>query len=269
MIFLAAAIIIIFYLIFFWNWRKNEQHFYLGGRPIIMGHRGSPTKITENTEPSFEKALDQGVEGVELDIRLTQDKKIIVFHDDNLLRLSGVNIGVKDLAYTEMLAHTLKKEKNQTEEVMAPQLEDLLPIFNKSAVINIEIKSDSLFDSGEIIDYLISFLDNNTLDYKCIVSCFNPLMIWRLRRKRPQTITGLLYTKRAPLHSIYNMIWAMVCRADNLHIHYDFIDSWIVRWAKRKGMRVNSYTINNGTIYKKAIRAKIDGIFTDNIEYIK
>ena len=52
-------------------------------------------------------------------------------------------------------------------------------------------------------------------------------------------------------------------------IHYDFLDSWIVRWARFKGMRVNCYTINNGTIYKKAIKAKIDGIFTDNIEYIK
>tara|TARA_Y100001970_G_scaffold117782_1_gene146370 strand:- start:10 stop:819 length:810 start_codon:yes stop_codon:yes gene_type:complete len=269
MIFLIIAVLIIFYLIFFWNWRKNEQYFYLGGRPIIIGHRGSPTKITENTKPSFEKALDQGVEGIELDIRLTKDKKIVVFHDDNLLRLSGVNIGVKDLAYTEMLTHTLKKEKNQKEGVVAPQLEDLLPVLNKSEVINIEIKSDSFFDSSEIVDYLISFLDNNNLDYKCIVSCFNPLMLWRLRRKRPQTIIGLLYTKRVPLHSTYNMMWAMACRADNLHIHYDFIDSWIVKWAKRKGMRVNSYTINNGAIYKKVIRAKADGIFTDNIEYIK
>ena len=269
MIFWIIAVLIIFYLTFFWNWRKNEQCFYLGGRPIIIGHRGSPTKITENTKPSFEKALDQGVEGVELDIRLTEDKKIVVFHDDNLLRLSGVNIGVKDLAYTEMLTHTLKKEKNQKEGVVAPQLEDLLPVLNKSEVINIEIKSDSFFDSSEIVDYLISFLDNNNLDYKCIVSCFNPLMLWRLRRKRPQTIIGLLYTKRVPLHSTYNMMWAMACRADNLHIHYDFIDSWIVKWAKRKGMRVNSYTINNGAIYKKVIRAKADGIFTDNIEYIK
>ena len=254
---------------FFWKWKKNEQSFYLKERPIIIGHRGIPTHITENTIPSFEEALKRGVEGIELDIRLTQDKKIVVFHDDNLLRLSGVNVDIKDLTYTEILTHTLKKEKNQTFDVVAPQLEDLLPVFNKSAVINIEIKSDSLFDSGDILNCLIRFLDNNNFDYKCIVSCFNPIMIWRMRRKRPQTITGLLYTKSVPLHSLYNMIWVLICRADNLHIHYDLIDSWIVRWAKQKEMRVNSYTINSGDSYKKAIRSKIDGIFTDNVEYIK
>ncbi len=268
MIFWIAAVIIL-YVVFFWKWRKNEQSFYLKERPIIMGHRGSPTYITENTIPSFEHALKRGVEGIELDVRLTQDKKIVVFHDDNLLRLSGVNVGIKDLTYAEILTHTLKKEKNQTDEVVAPQLEDLLPVFNKSEAINIEIKSDSLFDSGEIVNHLIRFLDNNNFDYKCIVSCFNPLIIWRLRRKRPQTITGLLYTKSVPLHSVYNMMWVLICRSDNLHIHYDFIDTWIVRWAKQKEMRVNSYTINNRTTYKKAIKSKIDGIFTDNVEYIK
>ena len=269
MIFWITAPIIVFYLIFFWRWRKNEQSFYLEDRPIIMGHRGSPTKITENTIPSFEKSLDQGVEGVELDIRLTQDKKIIVFHDSNLLRLVGVNIDIKDITYKEMVAHSLKKNKNQTIDVVAPQLEDLLPLFDKAKVINIEIKSDSIFDKGNIIRPLIDFLDNNNIDHKCIVSCFNPMMIWRLRRQRPQTITGLLYTTRSPLHGISNMVWSMVCQADNLHIHYDFINSWIVGWAKIKGMRVNTYTINSGNIYKKAIKAKIDGIFTDNIEYIK
>ena len=264
-----TIVIIILYVVFFWKWRKNEQSFYLKERPLIIGHRGSPFYITENTLPSFKYALKTGAEGVELDIRLTQDKKIVVFHDDNLLRLSGVNVGIKDLTYAEILTHTLKKEKNQKDNVVAPQLEDLLPVFNKSKVINIEIKSESFFDSGDIVNCLIGFLDNNNFDHKCIISCFNPLMIWRLRRKRPQTITGLLYTKSVPLHSLYNMIWALICRADNLHIHHGLIDAWIVRWAKQKEMRVNSYTINNGATYKKAVKAKIDGVFTDNVEYIK
>jgi len=269
MIFSAVTTMVVFYAIYFWKWKTNEQNFYLGNRPIIMGHRGSPTIITENTAPSFEMALEQGVEGLELDIQLTKDNQIVVFHDKTLLRLSGVNIGVNDLDYKDMQAHTLKKENNQTAEVVAPLLEDLVPVFKKTEIINIEIKSDSIFDKGEIVRHLIKFLDKNHLDHKTIVSSFNPAMLWRLRKKRPQTITGLLYTKRVPLHSIYNMMWAMACRADNLHIHYDFLDSWIVRWAKSKGMRVNCYTINKKSIYKKAIKSKIDGVFTDNIEYLK
>ena len=54
--------------------------------PIIIGHRGSPNIITENTIPSFQKAIDQGVEGLEFDIRLSKDKQIVVFHDETLKR---------------------------------------------------------------------------------------------------------------------------------------------------------------------------------------
>ena len=65
------------------------------------------------------------------------------------------------------------------------------------------------------------------------------------------------------------MLWILICRPENLHVHYDFLNSWIVRWAKFKGMRINSYTINDKEIYEKAKTLKIDGVFTDNIEYIK
>ena len=53
---------------------------------------------------------------------------------------------------------------------------------------------------------------------------------------------------------------------ENLHIHYSLLDSWIVRWARKKGMHINSYTINDKKIFDKA---EINGAFTDNIEYIK
>jgi glycerophosphoryl diester phosphodiesterase len=265
LIFFVAAL----YFVFFWTWRKNEQKFYLANRPIIFGHRGSPSIITENTILSFEKAIEQGVEGLEFDVRLTQDKKIIIFHDENMLRLSGINVNIKDLAYNEIKTHTLKKERNQEKEMVVPLLEDFIPLLSNTKAINIEIKSESLFESGNIIKPLIKFLDTHNIDHKCIVSSFNPAMLWRLKRRRPQTVIGFLYTKKVFMHSIYNMIWVLICRPDNLHIHYDFIGSWIVRWARLKGMCINCYTINNETIYKKAIKAKIDGVFTDNIEYIK
>ena len=66
------------YLIFFWQWKKRCQPMFNSGTPVIMGHRGSPTNVTENTIPSFKKAIDQGVEGLEFDIRLSKDKQIVI-----------------------------------------------------------------------------------------------------------------------------------------------------------------------------------------------
>jgi len=266
---LLALCAIAFHIIFFWKWKKNTQNFYLESRPIIFGHRGSPTYITENTAPSFKKALNQGAEGFEFDIRLTKDKKIIIFHDSNLLRMSGISIKIKETNHETLKAHNLKKETNQEESVKIPLLEDILETIDQAQAINIEIKSDALFEGQETLLPLIEFLNKHQIDHKCIVSSFNPLILWRLKRKRPQTTTGLLYASRYYLHSIYNMILILICRPENLHIHHDFLDSWIVKWARFKGMRVNGYTINNKAAHERAKKLKIDGIFTDNIEYLK
>ena len=59
------------------------------------------------------------------------------------------------------------------------------------------------------------------------------------------------------------------CRPDNLHIHFELLDHWIILWARKKGLIINSYTINSQYVYEKAKKKKIDGVFTDNIEHIK
>ena len=92
-----------------------------GGDPIIMGHRGSPTLITENTIPSFKKAIDQGVDGLEFDIRLSEDKQIVVFHDATLKRLSDRDDKISDLPLTELQSVGLHKQEGQTESVYIPR----------------------------------------------------------------------------------------------------------------------------------------------------
>ena len=61
-------------------------------------------------------------------------------------------------------------------------------------------------------------------------------------------------------HPWSNLVWIIKIRPDNLHIHYSLLDSWIVRWAKYKGLRINSYTINKRDIYHKAKELKIQVI---------
>ena len=69
----------------------------------IYAHRGlfDNKKIVENTISAFKKALLDNL-NIELDIRVTKDKKIIVFHDDNIKRLTGINRLVKDMSYDEL-----------------------------------------------------------------------------------------------------------------------------------------------------------------------
>jgi len=262
----ALFVAYLIYLIFFWQWEKSCQPYYNTNETLIVGHRGSPTHITENTLPSFKKAISQGVDGLELDIRLTKDNQLAVFHDADLRRLSKKTTKINKLSLTELQTIKLNKEEGQQEDVFIPSLNDLLPLFEQMKVINIEIKSEGALQGHTVLKPLIQFLDKNNFDDRCIVSSFNPLILMKLRLRRPHTVIGFLYNKNKLFHGWDNMIWMLRVQPENLHIHYSLLNHWIVKWARKKGMRINSYTIND----KKAFNeAKVDGVFTDNIEYIK
>ena len=131
------------------------------------------------------------------------------------------------------------------------------------------IKSDWLLQGHRIITPLITFLNKHQIDDKCIISSFNPLLLMLLRIRRPETLIGFLYNKKRFFHRWDNMIWMLRVQPENLHIHYSLLDSWVVKWARKKGMRINSYTINDSDIYHKAKAEGLNGVFTDNIEYLK
>ena len=115
----------LFYLIFFWKWKKNCQPMFNSEKPIVFGHRGSPNLVIENTIPSFQKAIDQGVDGLEFDIRLSKDKQIVVFHDASLKRLSDRSEAVSELSLTELQSIPLHKKEGQTEDAYIPSLNDV------------------------------------------------------------------------------------------------------------------------------------------------
>ena len=254
------------YLIFFWQWKKNCQPAYNNIQLPVMGHRGSPTLVTENTIASFKKAIDQGVDGLELDIRLSRDNQVVIFHDIDLKRLSNRTELISDLSLAELQTVILNKQENQTEETYIPSLNDIVPLLDKIQLINIEIKSEGLFKGHDILKPLIQFLNKQKIDDKCIISSFNPLILMKLRLYRPETVIGFLYSRNRWLHAWDNMIWILRVQPENLHIHYSMIDHWIVKWARKKGMRINSYTINDKNVLDSV---DIDGVFTDNIEYLK
>jgi glycerophosphoryl diester phosphodiesterase len=254
------------YLIFFWQWGKNCQPFYNKDKTLIFGHRGSPLLITENTLPSFQKAIDQEVDGLEFDIRLSADGQIVIFHDSDLSRLSKQSDKIRNLSLAELQAVELHGSENQLQGVYIPSLNDIIPLFDYIKVLNIEIKSDGFFKEHDILKPLINFLNKYQIDDRCIISSFNPFILMRLRLQRPETVIGFLYNRKRLFHGWDNMIWMLRVQPENLHIHYSMLNHWIVQWARNKGMHINSYTINDKKVFDSA---DIDGVFTDNIEYLK
>jgi len=75
------------------------------GRPLVIGHRGTPTIALENTRESFKRAIAGGADALETDVHLTGDAQVVCLHDESLLRVAGVAATIGQLTYDEARTH--------------------------------------------------------------------------------------------------------------------------------------------------------------------
>ena len=137
----------------------------------IYAHRGlfDNKRIVENTINAFEKALIENI-NIELDIRVTKDRKLVVFHDSNIERLTGINSKISDLTYKE-----LKNIKLLDTNDTIPLLVDVLSLVKGRVSLLIEIKQ--LLSNRVLKD-----LDRLLLDYngKVLLQSFNALILKKM-----------------------------------------------------------------------------------------
>jgi len=90
--------------------------------PLIIGHRGVKGSAPENSLSGFKKAIELGIDGVELDVHLTRDGKLIVIHDLDLKNLTGLRIPIKQLTFKELKKYDISKFFNKTQEKIMEKL---------------------------------------------------------------------------------------------------------------------------------------------------
>lgn len=151
----------------------------------LIAHRGyynNKKGIPENSVIAFKKAIDNNYL-IELDVRLTKDKKLVVFHDDNLKRVCGVNKRVKDLTYKELLKYNLF---DTTQKV--PLFSEVIKLVNGRVPILIETKFHNRY--GVLEKILINELSN----YKGLyaIQSFYPLSLLWFRTNTKHIPIGLL-----------------------------------------------------------------------------
>ena len=134
LLFIFLLLVLIFYT-YKAKWNPVTPVFYALEEIVLIGHRGAPSLAPENTTESFIKAFEAGIKGVELDVQLSKDEKLVVFHDWDMRNITGSHKQIKDMDYSEIrdLAH----ENN----CQIPLLDEVLDICPKGKYINIEIKS--------------------------------------------------------------------------------------------------------------------------------
>ncbi|WP_045522444.1 glycerophosphodiester phosphodiesterase [Neobacillus niacini] len=156
----------------------------------IYGHRGSMGDFPENTLLSFQQAIEQGVEGLELDVHMTKDLEIVVIHDEMLDRTTDGTGYVKDLSLDDIkgfsagvkFSHFRNYEESLWRLESVPTLKEVLElIWPYDIELNIELKTNIIPYEG-IEEKVLSLVKKYGNDRKVIYSSFHLPTLIRIKR---------------------------------------------------------------------------------------
>lgn len=232
----------------------------------LIAHRGMHNKrngIPENSMLAFAKAIENSYI-IELDVHILKDKSVIVFHDDNLERMTGVNKNVKETTYNE-----IKKIKLQSTNCYIPLLKDVLKLVNGKVPLIIELKTD--VKCGSLEKETINILKTYTGQYA--IKSFSPLSIYWLKKHHPKVIRGQLFSdfkgdKMNIIKKLFlkNMILNFITKPDFISYGIDGLPNARVE-KYRKTNLVLGWTITNKSEIERA-KKYCDNLICENLDEI-
>jgi glycerophosphoryl diester phosphodiesterase len=161
----------------------DESMAWLRDHPIA--HRGfHDGSIPENSIPAFEAAISKGL-CIELDVRRSSDGKLIVFHDDNLSRMTGHNAFVHKTPYS-----VIRSLKLAGSEQRIPLLEEVLALVEGKAPLLVEVKKHDKAGEADVVRILREYKEK--FNAKVAIQSFNPLVVKNIKKLSPEFFCGLL-----------------------------------------------------------------------------
>lgn len=224
--------------------------------PEIIAHRGSSYIAPENTMAAFNLAWEQGSHGVELDVYLTVDKRIVCLHDSNLKRTTGVDKNVELCTWDEIKeldAGSWKGSQWSGEPI--PLLEDAIASIPYGRRLFIELKSDS-----SIVPYLQPLIENSGKRERIVVITFNYGAAVVVREAMPDIPVMWLVSSLDYLNLINQAVAAGFVGLD---ASYASVTRSYVTAARGAGLEVYAWTINNAAIARALVGLGVTGITTD------
>ena len=231
-------------------------------RSLLLGHRGSPRVKRENTIPSFQAALAAGLDGVELDVQRTLDGVLVLHHDDHLP--DGRVIAA--LRAAEVAAAELPPHPDGSGAASVPTLDEALEWATAAgAYVNVEIKTPGRRSDGREAETARALRRHRARD-RVIVSSFDPLVLARVRFEDAGLETGLLFAPNAgrPRWALEGGRSARLLGVRALHPHFTLVTPPLLERARRRGWRVNTWTVNDEHIAARLIENGVHALIGDD-----
>jgi glycerophosphoryl diester phosphodiesterase len=232
-------------------------------RPVVFAHRGASAHAPENTLASFELALAQGADAIELDTQLTADGQVVVFHDMVLDRTTDGTgrLTRKTLAELRSLdAGGFFSPEYRGEKI--PLLEEVLETVGKKLFMNIELKNYRT-PGDELVPRVCELVKKCGLEARVIFSSFFPHNLTRAGALLPGVPRGLLASKHLLGAWARSFGFAFGDYAA-LHPYVGDVDSREVQRVHRLKRRIYVWTVNKPEDMQRLKSWGVDGIFTND-----
>jgi len=243
-------------------------------KTIFIAHRGESFDAPENTLAAINLAWERDADAVEIDVQMSKDNEIVVIHDQNTYRFSGIFENVKDQMLEE-LRHidvgSYKGSKWKNEKI--PTLDDVLKSVPDEKNIFIEIKCGS-----EIIPVLKQTLHQSALySHQVKLIGFSDITMTALKKELPHyevfLIFDVKYNRQSQSFtpSTKEMIAkAQEADADGIDVFAcDAVDKKLVDQVKNNDLKIYLWTVNDPNDARKFIEAGVDGITSDRPFWLK
>ena len=231
--------------------------------PLIFAHRGASAYAPENTIESFQLAEKQGAEGIEFDLKLTRDKKVVAIHDITVNRTTNGKGTVTDFSLEEIkkldAGSFFSKEFFNCK---IPTLEEIIESLDDKMIFNIELTNYAT-PADELPDLVAEIVSRYQIKDRVLYSSFNFRTLKRIKKLSPSSpvavlalpgIAGILSRSGTGLKYAKGVV----------HPYHTDVSQKYVKRLHSAGYRVHTWTVNDEKEMQRLFSLKIDGIITDD-----
>lgn len=227
-------------------------------KPLVIGHRGAMGHETENTLASVQKALDLGVDMIEIDVFNIDSGETVVFHDERLERLSNAGGKIEEWNYFDLSKVILEGNHK------IPMLQEVLKLVDNKVRLNIELKGAGTVDRVNFITAYYIRERGWSVD-NFLISSFRWDELREMRRVNDSIPIAIL-TEADPLDAISI---AKELNAEAINPSYKKLTPENSRAIEEAGFKIYPWTVNEPNDIATMKQLGVDGIITNYPERIR
>ena len=255
---IALSIVVVIGVNFAYNFadRRGVLHMGLGNPVEVTAHRGYSAAYPENTIPAFKGAIQVGADWAELDVQQTADGEVIVMHDSNLKRTTGLDKEVWQVTWDEIKDldnGSWFDKKYQT--VRIPTLEEVLKVCRGKIHLNIEIKPSG--HDKDLEEQMAKLLKKYHMRDTCVVSSLKYDSLRKIKEADDSIETA--YITSVSYGNFTDLEYA-----DGYSVESTLLSKSFVNKAQKAGKQIYVWTVNSEERLEKVVGMGIDNVITDD-----